>query len=72
MISNLVVIELLKDFSLSENLNLDMLHWIYNLRTCTSCLYLTDNGYIEDKELDEFFRHMMKRLAPKVSQLCLD
>uniref|UniRef100_A0A3Q2YXS5 Secretagogin, EF-hand calcium binding protein n=1 Tax=Hippocampus comes TaxID=109280 RepID=A0A3Q2YXS5_HIPCM len=24
-----------------------------------------DNGYIEGKELDEFFRHMMKRLGPK-------
>lgn len=28
---------------------------------------LTDNGYIEGKELDDFFRHMMKRLGPKVS-----
>ena len=33
---------------------------------------LTDNGYIEGKELDEFFRHMMKRLGPQVSHLCLD
>ncbi|XP_061772136.1 secretagogin [Nerophis ophidion] len=24
-----------------------------------------DNGYIEGKELDEFFRHMMKRLGPQ-------
>uniref|UniRef100_A0A8C5GUC2 EF-hand domain-containing protein n=1 Tax=Gouania willdenowi TaxID=441366 RepID=A0A8C5GUC2_GOUWI len=24
-----------------------------------------DNGYIEGKELDEFFRHMMKKLSPK-------
>uniref|UniRef100_A0A673CXI6 Secretagogin n=1 Tax=Sphaeramia orbicularis TaxID=375764 RepID=A0A673CXI6_9TELE len=24
-----------------------------------------DNGYIEGKELDEFFRHMMKRLGPE-------
>ncbi|CAG00001.1 unnamed protein product, partial [Tetraodon nigroviridis] len=24
-----------------------------------------DNGYIEGKELDDFFRHMMKRLGPK-------
>uniref|UniRef100_A0A8D2ZNY6 Secretagogin n=1 Tax=Scophthalmus maximus TaxID=52904 RepID=A0A8D2ZNY6_SCOMX len=24
-----------------------------------------DNGYIEGKELDEFFRHMMKKLGPK-------
>lgn len=24
-----------------------------------------DNGYIEDKELDDFFRHMMKRLGPQ-------
>lgn len=28
---------------------------------------LTDNGYIEGKELDDFFRHMMKRLGPQVS-----
>lgn len=33
--------------------------------------YLTDNGYIEGNELDDFFRHMMKRLGPEVSQLCL-
>lgn len=24
-----------------------------------------DNGYIEDKELDEFFRHMLKKLGPQ-------
>ncbi|KAJ4931490.1 hypothetical protein JOQ06_025785 [Pogonophryne albipinna] len=24
-----------------------------------------DNGYIEDKELDDFFRHMMKKLSPQ-------
>lgn len=29
---------------------------------------LTDNGYIEGKELDDFFRHMMKRLGPQVRQ----
>lgn len=38
--------------------------------TCITCLFLTDNGYIEGKELDDFFRHMMKRLGPQVSQLC--
>lgn len=27
----------------------------------------TDNGYIEGKELDDFFRHMLKRLSPQVS-----
>lgn len=31
-----------------------------------------DNGYIEGKELDDFFRHMMKRLGPKVSQYTCD
>lgn len=31
------------------------------------CIW-TDNGYIEGKELDDFFRHMMKRLGPQVSQ----
>lgn len=33
---------------------------------------LTDNGYIEGKELDDFFRHMMKRLGPQVSQHTCD
>lgn len=33
---------------------------------------LIDNGYIEGKELDDFFRHMMKRLGPKVSQYTCD
>lgn len=34
---------------------------------------LTDNGYIEGKELDDFFRHMMKRLGPKVSRsICVN
>ncbi|TNN79986.1 Secretagogin [Liparis tanakae] len=28
-------------------------------------IYWTDNGHIEGKELDDFFRHMMKRLAPQ-------
>lgn len=27
----------------------------------------TDNGYIEGKELDHFFRHMMTKLGPEVS-----
>lgn len=35
-------------------------------------LNLTDNGHIEGKELDDFFRHMMKRLGPQVSQLYLN
>uniref|UniRef100_A0A4W5Q204 EF-hand domain-containing protein n=1 Tax=Hucho hucho TaxID=62062 RepID=A0A4W5Q204_9TELE len=26
-----------------------------------------DNGYIEGKELDHFFRHMMTKLGPEVS-----
>lgn len=38
---------------------------------CTDTV-LTDNGYIEGKELDDFFRHMMKRLGPQVSQHTCD
>lgn len=40
---------------------------------CLNCvLYICnfpDNGYIEGKELDDFFRHMMKKLGPEVSRL---
>uniref|UniRef100_A0A8C7JB43 Secretagogin n=1 Tax=Oncorhynchus kisutch TaxID=8019 RepID=A0A8C7JB43_ONCKI len=32
------------------------------------CLFI-DNGYIEGKELDNFFRHMMKKLGMSVSRL---
>lgn len=35
--------------------------------TLSTSFYLADNGYIEGKELDDFFRHMMKRLGPQVS-----
>jgi len=31
-----------------------------------SCLCL-DNGYIEGKELDNFFRHLLEKLRPDVS-----
>ena len=40
------------------------LYYIYDLEICV--FNLADNGYIEGKELDEFFRHMMKRLGPQV------
>lgn len=38
---------------------------------CTDTV-LADNGYIEGKELDDFFRHMMKRLGPQVRQHTCD
>lgn len=47
--------------------NSNLHHWIYNM-----FFHLTDNGYIEGKELDEFFRHMMQTLGPQVSRLQLD
>lgn len=34
--------------------------------TCVFCEF-ADNGYIEGKELDNFFRHMMERLHPQAS-----
>lgn len=37
-----------------------------NVTGLFSTFILTDNGYIEGKELDEFFRHMMKKLSPQV------
>lgn len=30
---------------------------------------MIDNGYIEGKELDDFFRHMMKKLGPQVRDI---
>lgn len=45
---------------------------VYTDQRLLSCYVLTDNGYIEGKELDDFFRHMMKRLGPQVSQHTCD
>lgn len=40
--------------------------WMDHIK-CMGTIF-TDNGYIEGKELDDFFRHMVKRLGPQVRQ----
>ena len=49
--------------------NLTLFYWIWELHLLLTRLIFiwTDNGYIEGKELDEFFRHMINKLGPKVS-----
>lgn len=44
--------------------------WALPLTINTFTLYL-DNGYIEGKELDDFFHHLLEKLGPEVSTVLL-